>query len=72
MNRKKSWLSVESSGAKPSASSITRSTRSHIDDATDRVAGEPTVKRLDQIDGGEVADAQSGLHGGVDPTNEKM
>ena len=36
-----------------------------VDDAADRVVGEASVEGLDEVGGGEVADPEAGLDGGV-------
>jgi hypothetical protein len=72
MNGKKSWPPVASSGAKAELVEDHQVDAEHgVDDATHRVVGQPAVQRLHQIGGGEVADAQARLHGGVtDPQSE--
>jgi len=71
MNRKNSWLPVASSGANPQLVEDHQVDAEHgVDDAIHRVVGQPTVERLHQIRGSEVADAQARLHGGVADTNK--
>lgn len=43
-----------------------------VDDATDGVVSQTAVQRLDQIGGGEIADAQTGVRGCMANTDEEM
>jgi len=43
-----------------------------VDDLADGVVGQPAVEDLDEVGGGEVADLESGVHGGMSAADEQV
>lgn len=43
-----------------------------VDNLADGVVGQPAVEHLDEVSYGEVADFESGVHGGVPAADEQM
>src|SRR5579859_463679 len=43
-----------------------------VDDFADRVVSESAIQRLDQVGGGEIANSEAGVHGGMTETDEQV
>ena len=67
-----SWVPVSSSGAKPISSTMTRSARSGVSMILPTVLSASRDRSPRSGGGGEVADLETGVHGGVPAADEQV